>query len=51
VVGGLWLVAEGTTGRRNRIETVLVRRAEPEDGDPEAQPVEERQPADARTVH
>ena len=28
-VGGLHLVAEGTTGRRNRIDTVLVRRAEP----------------------
>jgi CBS domain containing-hemolysin-like protein len=27
VVGGLELVAEGTTGRRNRIDTVLVRRA------------------------
>jgi len=25
-VAGLWLVAEGTTGRRNRIDTVLVRR-------------------------
>ena len=29
-VGGLRLVAEGTTGRRNRIDTVLVRRVEPE---------------------
>jgi CBS domain containing-hemolysin-like protein len=28
-VGGLRLVAEGTTGRRNRIDSVLVRRAEP----------------------
>ena len=27
LVGGLELVAEGTTGRRNRIDTVLVRRA------------------------
>jgi CBS domain containing-hemolysin-like protein len=30
-VGGLRLVAEGATGRRNRIETVLVRRASQED--------------------
>lgn len=30
-VGGLRLVAEGPTGRRNRIETVLVRRAGPAD--------------------
>ena len=30
-VGGLRLVAEGTTGRRNRIDTVLVRRVEPSD--------------------
>lgn len=28
-VGGLVLLAEGTTGRRNHIDTVLVRRAEP----------------------
>jgi CBS domain containing-hemolysin-like protein len=28
-VDGLRLIAEGTTGRRNRIDTVLVRRAEP----------------------
>jgi hypothetical protein len=27
-VNGLQLVAEGTTGRRNRIQTVLVRRQE-----------------------
>jgi CBS domain containing-hemolysin-like protein len=48
-VGGLHLIAEGTTGRRNRIDSVLVCRAEPE------QPAEqndnsdseERQPADA----
>lgn len=54
-VGGLRLVAEGTTGRRNRIDTVLVRRAvaeSPDRGDTapgkEAQPrVEERQHADA----
>ena len=30
-VGGLRLVAEGTTGRRNRIDTVLVSRVEPGD--------------------
>jgi magnesium and cobalt exporter, CNNM family len=42
-VGGLRLVAEGTTGRRNRIETVLVRRA---DG-PAAR--SERQAANARS--
>jgi CBS domain containing-hemolysin-like protein len=30
-VGGLRLVAEGTTGRRNRIDAVLVRRASPEE--------------------
>jgi CBS domain containing-hemolysin-like protein len=42
-VGGLRLVAEGTTGRRNRIETVLVRRAE----EPAAR-TEERQAANAR---
>jgi CBS domain containing-hemolysin-like protein len=50
-VGGLRLVAEGTTGRRNRIDTVLVRRAVAEQdgagaGDG-AQRVAERQPADA----
>jgi magnesium and cobalt exporter, CNNM family len=53
-VGGLHLIAEGTTGRRNRIDSVLVRRIAPEhDADqgenqtsasPEA---EERQHADA----
>ena len=31
VVGGLVLVAEGTTGRRNHIDTVLVKREEPAD--------------------
>jgi CBS domain containing-hemolysin-like protein len=54
-VGGLRLVAEGTTGRRNRIDTVLVRRAVAGGADRDkpgpaeaAQPrVEERQPADA----
>jgi CBS domain containing-hemolysin-like protein len=51
-VGGLWLIAEGTTGRRNRIDTVLVRRIETEDGDDtDNRSAEERQPADARTVH
>ncbi|MFV2102631.1 hemolysin family protein [Micromonospora sp. LOL_024] len=57
-VAGLRLVAEGTTGRRNRIDTVLVRRVEPTDardgpgGPPAASRSdtdrsEERQPADA----
>jgi CBS domain containing-hemolysin-like protein len=45
VVNGLRLVAEGTTGRRNRIDTVLVR---PVDVDqPERAQPQERQPADA----
>jgi CBS domain containing-hemolysin-like protein len=44
-INGLHLVAEGTTGRRNRIDTLLVRRIEA--GDKEANDVEERQPADA----
>lgn len=43
-VGGLRLVAEGTTGRRNRIETVLVRRADGRGG----ARTDERQAADAR---
>ncbi len=47
VVDGLQLVAEGTTGRRNRIDTVLVHRIDDED----TALREERQPADARTVH
>ncbi|RIV35648.1 HlyC/CorC family transporter [Micromonospora radicis] len=57
-VAGLRLLAEGTTGRRNRIDTVLVRRAEPADaqdnpgGGPSAlrgdtDRSEERQSADA----
>jgi CBS domain containing-hemolysin-like protein len=51
VVGGLHLVAEGTTGRRNRIDTVLVRRLESRDGDEIGiEHREERQPADVRTV-
>jgi CBS domain containing-hemolysin-like protein len=45
VVGGLLMIAEGTTGRRNRIDTVLVRRASAEEID--APPVPERQTADA----
>jgi magnesium and cobalt exporter, CNNM family len=49
-VGGLRLVAEGTTGRRNRIDTVLVHRAAAGHEGTEADNtrVEERQPADAR---
>jgi CBS domain containing-hemolysin-like protein len=56
-IDGLHLVAEGATGRRNRIDTVLVRRipAEPpvdpatdSTTDPTANPdADERQPADA----
>src|SRR5262245_24533512 len=53
-VAGLWLIAEGTTGRRNRIDTVLVRRAESASATTGSPPnptrvVEsrERQPADA----
>lgn len=45
VVGGLRLVAEGTTGRRNRIDTVLVRRVQ--NDEPHTDEVEERQTADA----
>ncbi|MGW4500646.1 hypothetical protein ACWENR_18790, partial [Micromonospora sp. NPDC004336] len=58
-VAGLRLVAEGTTGRRNRIDTVLVSRVESTDtqdgpgrgehaapGD-DTNRSEERQPADA----
>jgi hypothetical protein len=43
-VDGLLLTAEGTTGRRNRIDTVLVRRAEPADAEPAT--LRERQSAD-----
>ena len=50
-VGGLHLIAEGTTGRRNRIDSVLVRRAEPASAAAEdtenAPETEERQHADA----
>jgi CBS domain containing-hemolysin-like protein len=45
-VGGLHLIAEGTTGRRNRIDSVLVRRPEPATDDENAES-EERQHADA----
>ncbi|GIG66470.1 hemolysin family protein [Phytomonospora endophytica] len=44
VVEGLRLTAEGTTGRRNRIDTVLVRREPAEDADDKA---EKRMGADA----
>ena len=48
-VAGLRLIAEGTTGRRNRIDTVLVRRAaadvDPEPDQPDSQ--DERQYLDA----
>jgi CBS domain containing-hemolysin-like protein len=45
VVDGLRLVAEGTTGRRNRIDTVLVQRVADDVLEPDE--IEERQPADA----
>jgi len=45
-VAGLLLTAEGTTGRRNRIDTVLVSRA-PEEDDREHRQDNERQHADA----
>ncbi len=44
-IDGLRLTAEGTTGRRNRIDTVLVRRLDAADA--EATETQERQPADA----
>jgi CBS domain containing-hemolysin-like protein len=46
-VGGLLLVAEGTTGRRNRIDTVLARPAGERRADARASNQEERLPADA----
>jgi CBS domain containing-hemolysin-like protein len=49
-VGGLHLIAEGTTGRRNRIDSVLVRRVEPPEqpDEPDAETeTEERLTADA----
>ncbi|MET0417441.1 MAG: transporter associated domain-containing protein, partial [Actinoplanes sp.] len=50
-VGGLHLVAEGTAGRRNRIDSVLVRRVDPEPGaatdSSSDNETEERQTADA----
>jgi CBS domain containing-hemolysin-like protein len=46
-VGGLRLIAEGTTGRRNRIDTVLVRRAAGEEATELPEMREERQYTDA----
>jgi CBS domain containing-hemolysin-like protein len=47
-VGGLHLIAEGTTGRRNRIDSVLVQRIEPAaDKEDSTTTAEERQTADA----
>ncbi|SDT67539.1 hemolysin family protein [Actinoplanes derwentensis] len=49
-VEGLHLTAEGTTGRRNRIDSVLVRRVRPEPAEQQDENTaenEERQPADA----
>jgi CBS domain containing-hemolysin-like protein len=45
-VGGLHLTAEGTTGRRNRIDTVLVRRIE-QDAEDTADSRDDREHADA----
>jgi CBS domain containing-hemolysin-like protein len=45
-IEGLHLVAEGVTGRRNRIDSVLVRKIAPADS-PADDTAEERQPADA----
>jgi CBS domain containing-hemolysin-like protein len=45
-VSGLRMTAEGTTGRRNRIDTVLVRRVVTP-ATPLSEPRDERQPADA----
>jgi CBS domain containing-hemolysin-like protein len=50
VIGGLRLLAEGTTGRRNRIDTVLVQRVEAGRGGAagdQSDVMQERQPADA----
>jgi CBS domain containing-hemolysin-like protein len=46
-VSGLHMVAEGTTGRRNRIDSVLVRRTASNGGVPAESPDQERQTADA----
>jgi CBS domain containing-hemolysin-like protein len=46
-VGGLHLIAEGTTGRRNRIDSVLVRKVAPPPTAETTPAAEERQPADA----
>jgi len=45
-IDGLHLVAEGVTGRRNRIDSVLVRAIEPVE-EAADDTTEERQPADA----
>jgi CBS domain containing-hemolysin-like protein len=45
-VSGLLLVAEGTTGRRNRIDSVLVRRVAGPESEPADRDAEERQHAD-----
>jgi CBS domain containing-hemolysin-like protein len=52
VIGGLRLLAEGTTGRRNRIDTVLVQRVDAGSAGRGSTAgdqfdVQERQPADA----
>jgi CBS domain containing-hemolysin-like protein len=47
VIGGLHLTAEGTTGRRNRIDTVLVRRLDAAGMSTESVEDEERLTADA----
>jgi CBS domain containing-hemolysin-like protein len=46
-VEGLSLTAETAQGRRNRIGTVLVRRADPNQGGPEAAPDEQDERIDA----
>ncbi|BCB84408.1 hemolysin family protein [Phytohabitans suffuscus] len=46
-VSGLHMVAEGTTGRRNRIDSVLVRRERSTGDVPAETPEQERQTADA----
>jgi CBS domain containing-hemolysin-like protein len=43
-VGGLRLIAEGTTGRRNRIDTVLVHRVEDAEQPPVPVPASDRHP-------
>jgi CBS domain containing-hemolysin-like protein len=46
-IGGLRLVAEGTTGRRNRIDSVLVRREGAGAGEPAGDAADDRAGADA----